>query len=328
MARPSGDSARDRLNLFLAIVPYVLLRGSVTIDEVAAHFGTTPKKIADAVETIACDGGVNEARYNFNTELFNIDWDEYLENQVIVLTVAKVMHVPAPFSARQRAVFLAGLELLKAHPQYRRLPELESLIAKLRGEESNVVTDAFGVEVARDNQVAHAIQDAIEAGRRIRFRYTNNEGTSGVREVDPYRQDLKNGNLYLKGHCYARQEIRTFNLDSMMDLEVLDVSVEPRSIDTFALTSALFVESENDIHVQIAIDPQAIPLIAPYRRPGDKPVETGDVARLTIPFSHEGIAVRMLSVLSGLVVAENPPEIRDAVASFARRALDAYAQTP
>ena len=328
MARPPGDSARDRLNLFLAIVPFVLLKKSVSIAEVAEHFGTTPKKVADAVETIACDGGVNEARYNYNTELFNIDWEEFLDNKVIVLTVAEVMHVPAPFSARQRAVFLAGLELLKSHPHYRRLPELESLITKLRGDESNAVTDVFGVELAGDHPVANIIQDAIDSNRRIRFHYTNNEGKSGVREVDPYRQDLTNSQWYLKGHCYDRKEIRTFNLDSVKDLEILDTPIEPRSIDAFALNSELFSESESDIHVRIAIDPRAIPLIAPYRRPGDKPVETGDVARITIPFSHEGAAVRMLSVLPGIAVAEEPADIRSAVASFARTALDAYAQTP
>ncbi|MEY4899388.1 MAG: hypothetical protein RL294_1199, partial [Actinomycetota bacterium] len=245
MARPIGDSARDRLNLFLAIVPFVLLRGSVTVAEVAAQFGTTPKRVADAVETIACDGGANEARYNFDTELFNIDWDEFEENEVIILTVAEVMHVPAPFSAKQRAVFLAGLELLKAHPHYRRIPEFDGLVAKLRGPDSNRVTDAFAVEIDENNPHANLIQDAIEKGVRIRFTYTNNQGERGERDVDPYRQDLEGGQRYLKGYCLQRDDIRTFNLDSMEGLVLLDTPIEPRSIDALMLTSSLFSESED-----------------------------------------------------------------------------------
>ena len=326
MPRPTGDSARDRLNLFLAIVPFVLLRGSVTVTEVANQFGTTPKRIADAVQTIACDGGANEARYNFDTELFNIDWDEFEENDVIILTVAEVMHVPAPFSAKQRAVFLAGLELLKAHPYYRRIPEFDGLVAKLRGPDSNQVTDAFAVEVDANSPHANRIQDAIEKGVRIRFTYINNQGERGERDVDPYRQDLDGGQRYLKGYCLQRNDIRTFNLDSMENLQLLETPIEPRSIDALTLTSTLFSESDDDLHVDIVIDPESLPLIASYLRPGVKPVETGGRKRLTLPFSHEGTAIRMISVLSGIAVVEGPDHVRAAVAGFARNALDAYAE--
>jgi proteasome accessory factor C len=326
MPRPTGDSARDRLNLFLAIVPFVLLRGSVTVTEVADQFGTTPKRIADAVQTIACDGGANEARYNFDTELFNIDWDEFEENDVIILTVAEVMHVPAPFSAKQRAVFLAGLELLKAHPYYRRIPEFDGLVAKLRGPDSNQVTDAFAVEVDANSPHANRIQDAIEKGVRIRFTYINNQGERGERDVDPYRQDLDGGQRYLKGYCLQRNDIRTFNLDSMENLQLLETPIEPRSIDALTLTSTLFSESDDDLHVDIVISPESLPLIASYLRPGVKPVETGGRKRLTLPFSHEGTAIRMISVLSGIAVVEGPDHVRAAVAGFARNALDAYAE--
>jgi len=326
MARPTGDSARDRLNLFLAIVPFVLLRGSVTVSEVATQFGTTPERVADAVKTIACDGGANEARYNFDTELFNIDWDEFEENDVIILTVAEVLTVPAPFSAKQRAVFLAGLELLKAHPHYRRIPEFDGLVAKLRGPDSNAITDAFAVEIDENNPKANSIQDAIEKSVRIRFTYTNNQGERGERDVDPYRQDLEGGQRYLKGYCLQREDVRTFNLDSMEDLVLLDTPIEPRSIDALTLTSSLFSESEDDLLVDLVIDPEALPLIASYLRPGVKPVETGGRKRLTLPFSHEGTAVRMISVLSGIAAIEGPDTTRSAVADFARNALYAYAR--
>lgn len=327
MGKPLGDSARDRLNLFLAIVPFVLLRGSVTIDEVASQFGTTREKVAGAVKTIACDGGANEARYNFDTELFNIDWDEFEENDVIILTVAEVLQVPTPFNARQRSVFLAGLELLKAHPHYRRLPEFDGLIAKLRGSESSAITDAFAVAVDTNNATANLIQDAIDRGVRVRFTYVNNKGEKSVREVDPYRQHIQGGQRYLKGHCYQADAVRTFNLDSMAGLELTDIALEERPIDPLVLTSALFSESEDDEHVLVDIDPEALSLIAAYRRPGYQPVFTGERARLTIPFSHSSSAVRMVSSLAGIATIEEPKDVRADVASFARTALDAYART-
>lgn len=327
MAKPLGNSARDKLNLFLAIVPFVLLRGSVTIDEVAKQFATTRDRVISAVTTIACDGGANEARFNFDTELFNIDWEAFEDDGVIILTVAELLHVPTPFNARQRSIFLAGLELLKAHPHYRRLPEFDGLIAKLRGSESNAVTDAFAVSVDLDNPTANTIQDAIDKQVRIGFRYVNNKGERSVREVDPYRQHIRGGQRYVKGHCYHADEVRTFNLDSMAELVVSSTPIEVRTVDPFALTSDLFSEGDDDVHVDITIDPQALSLIAGYRRPGYSPVMTGDSARITIPFSHSSTAVRMISALSGIATIVEPADVRADVATFARDALAAYAKT-
>lgn len=327
MAKPLGNSARDKLNLFLAIVPFVLLRGSVTIDEVAKQFATTRDRVISAVTTIACDGGANEARFNFDTELFNIDWEAFEDDGVIILTVAELLHVPTPFNARQRSIFLAGLELLKAHPHYRRLPEFDGLIAKLRGSESNAVTDAFAVSVDLDNPTANTIQDAIDKQVRIGFRYVNNKGERSVREVDPYRQHIRGGQRYVKGHCYHADEVRTFNLDSMAELVVSSTPIEVRTVDPFALTSDLFSEGDDDVHVDITIDPQALSLIAGYRRPGYSPVMTGDSARITIPFSHSSTAVRMISALSGIATIVEPADVRADVATFARDTLAAYAKT-
>jgi proteasome accessory factor C len=327
MAKPKGNSARDKLNLFLAIVPFVLLRQSVTVDEVAQQFGTTREKVISAVKTIACDGGANEARFNFDTELFDIDWEAFEEDDVITLTVAEILHVPTPFNARQRSIFLAGLELLKAHPHYRRLPAFDDLITKLRGTDSNVATDAFAVAVDRDNITANTIQDAIDKQVRIGFHYVNNQGEASVREVDPYRQHIKGAQRYVKGHCHEAGDVRTFNLDSMAKLEVSSTPIEVRTVDPLTLTSDLFSESDDDLHVELVIDPEALSLIAAYRRPGYAPIMTPGSARLTIPFSHPHVAVRMVSVLSGIATIVEPPEVRTDVAAFARRALDAYAQT-
>jgi proteasome accessory factor C len=92
------------------------------------------------------------------------------------------------------------------------------------------------------------------------------------------------------------------------------------------LTSSLFEESDADIQVEVAISPEAIPLIASYRRPGSRMTVTGERARMTIPFSNTSTAVRMISVLPGIATIEGPTEVRSAVADFARTALDAYSE--
>lgn len=324
MPRPSGDSARDRLNLFISLVPFVLKRGSVSVADAAAQFGVSHDQIVDAFTTIACDGGSNEARLNFNTELFNIDWEELEYNDVLRLTVAETLTVPTPFSARQRTMFLAGLELLKAMPHYRGLPELDGLIDKLRGYDSNAVTNVFSVVIDEGNDVAVRLDEAISGRRRVKFTYTTNAGEREVREVDPYRLDFEGGAWYLRGYCYLRNDTRTFNLDSLEALEILDATIEDRSIDALSIAGPLFSESDRDVQVTVSIDSQALALIAAYRRPADKPVSRGDATHIEIPFTHAETAIRMISVLAGVAAIVEPGDLRTQVANHAQATLDAY----
>lgn len=327
MPRPSGDSARDRLNLFLAIVPFVLTRGVTNVTEIAQRFGVTESRVTEAIIAIACDGGANEARLNFDTELFNIDWDAWENDRTVILTVAEALHVPAPFASRQKAMFLAGLELLKAHPHYRRLPELEPLIDKLRGDSGGRSTDVFAVAIDSSNPTAGSLQDAIDKGVRVRFTYTNNKGERSERSVEPYRQNVENGKRYLAGWCLTREEMRTFNLDSMEDVVITDDPIDERAVDALALTGSLFEPHDNDLPVTVVIDSAASPLIAAYRQPGDKPDKSGERETITIPFTHESSAIRMIAVLAGVAQIEQPPAVRSSVAEFARTALAAYRET-
>lgn len=324
MARPTGESARDKLNIFLSIVPFVLARKVTTVTEIAEHFGVRQDIVRAAVNAIACDGGAGEARHGFDNELFNIDWDSFLDDETVILTVAETLRVPAPFSARQKAIFLAGLELLRAHPHYRRLPEFDSLISKLGGSAGDDVPTVFAVNVDRNDTIAATVQDAIDAGVCVSFTYTNNEGQRAVRVVEPYRQDVTNGQRYLRGYCLTRDDLRTFNLDSIESLVVTDQAMENRAIDALTLSGSLFEPHDDDVLVSLEIETDALSLIAPFRQPGFALDKNGDRTRITVPFAHMASAVRMISVVSGIARIIEPAQVRAAVVDSAQRALDAY----
>lgn len=324
MARPSGESARDKLNIFLAIVPFVLSRKESTVDEIATHFGVRPQIVKDAVSAIGCDGGAGEARHGFDNELFNIDWDLFLNDGTVILTVAETLRVPAPFSARQKAIFLAGLELLRAHPHYRRLPEFDSLVAKLGGSSGDDVPHVFAVNVSRNDALASTIQDAIDAGVCVTFTYVNNEGVRAERTVEPYRQEVVGGGRYLRGFCLTRNDMRTFNLDSIEGVVVTEQPIESRAIDALTLSGGLFEAREDDLLVTVDIETAALSLIAAFRQPGFDLETNGDRTVVTVPFTHVASAVRMISVVSGIAKIHEPDHVRSAVMESAQAALDEY----
>lgn len=327
MARPTGDKATDRLNLFLAVVPFVLSRGEASVGEIAAHFGVPEKRVIEAIKAIACNGGPREARLNFDAELFNIDWDAWEDEGVVRLVVAQVLRAPAPLSNKQKAMMLAGLELLKAHPAYRRLPGLQDLVDKLRGSTDGELVEAFAVDAGSKHPFADELHTAIERGVRVTFTYTNNKGERANRFVEPYRLLVDDNKTYVSGWCDTAKDLRTFNLDSMEDLDVTEEPIVERAVDARSINGSLFERHDTDMDVTVIIDSAAAPLIAPYRQPGDLPDKSGDRETITLPFTHEASAVRMISVLAGVAQIVGPADVRSRVADFAGTALAAYRES-
>jgi predicted DNA-binding transcriptional regulator YafY len=67
------------------------------------------------------------------------------------------------------------------------------------------------------------LHDAIRERRRVRMRYrSRSQQEPAPRDVDPYKLVLRWGWQYCIGYCHRRQAPRTFRLDRILDLEVLD----------------------------------------------------------------------------------------------------------
>lgn len=79
-------------------------------------------------------------------------------------------------------------------------------------------------------ETAAAIAVALVAGRRVRLRHYN-DGNDVVteRDVDPIGLLAQEGRAapYLEGWCRLRNAVRTFRLDRVLELEVLDVPASP-----------------------------------------------------------------------------------------------------
>jgi proteasome accessory factor C len=71
--------------------------------------------------------------------------------------------------------------------------------------------------------------DAALAGRRCRIRYlAPSEDAPSNREIDPYVIVHAGGHWYALGHCHAREDIRAFRLDRMLEAAQLSDLFEPQ----------------------------------------------------------------------------------------------------
>ncbi len=71
-----------------------------------------------------------------------------------------------------------------------------------------------------EEPIEEIIADAIENDLEISFDYSDRDGVITRREVEPYRLYVEGGRRYLEGECRLRNDMRTFRLSRMWNVEV------------------------------------------------------------------------------------------------------------
>jgi len=68
------------------------------------------------------------------------------------------------------------------------------------------------------------IQEAIEGRKVLQLLYHPRDQSPAERRVNPYAVHLRNGSLYVIGHCHLRKDIRTFVVDRMQKIRLTDAT--------------------------------------------------------------------------------------------------------
>lgn len=313
--------AKDKLTFLLALVPYLVDAGQVSVADAAAHFELTPEEIRDAVRLIAVSGIPGQTHTYQHGDLFDISWDEFEQHDLIVLTHQVAIDDAPRFSAREAAALIAGLQYLAALPENADRAALSSLTAKLARGASDAPSQVAVAATADDGRLA-LLRDALSRGRRVEFDYLNARGEQERRGVDPLRLDSVDNDWYLRGWCHLRQGIRTFRLDRMTEATLTDTPVEPH--DPALLPRALFESSPENPTVDIAIAATALPLIADYLTDGSSSTSRGDTILVRLPVAHLGALKRLAARFSNVMTVVGPPEARAAVADWAAAGAARY----
>lgn len=325
MAEPRSTlHAQDKLLLLLALVPYLMDHDRVSVAEAATQFGVTEEQIREAVLLIAVSGVPGETRQYLPGDLFDIGWDEFEENDQIVLTHLVAIDDSPRFSAREAAALIAGLQYLSALPENADRAAIASLMAKLaRGASGSPSQVAVAAGSGRTDESLRLIRDAVGAGIRVEFDYLNARGERERRLVDPLRIESADQDWYLRGWCHLREAVRTFRLDRMSGLTATTDAISYHPTDV-RLPETLFQPSDDDLTVQVEIAEAALPLVADYVPHGLPLVRDGGVVRTSIRVAHYHGLKRLANRHSGVLTVLGPAEARRAVADWAAAGAKRY----
>lgn len=327
MAKPGArPSTSDNLLMLLALVPYVLDRGEVSVREAAAHFGRSEADITRAVELIACAGIPGDNQAYSHLDLFDIDWDLFESEQTITLWNTVALDNKPRFSAREATALLAGLQYLASHPAYSSRADLEEVMAKLRAGTGGSEPVRIAVEPAAVAEHVSVVTEAISSRQSISATYHNKRGESGERVLDPLLLESRDATWYLRAWCHTRQALRTFRVDYMESVRLIGPADSDHTSLIEDISSELFDPSPSDVLVTIECPARALPLIADYLPRGFQPPTGQDTVQLEIPFAHYGSLTHFVGAHPDLVQVVAPASARDAVSRFAKSALARYGQ--
>ena len=324
MAAKGLTPASDNLMLLLSLVPYVLDRHEVSVEEAAAHFQRTDTDIVRAVELIACAGVPGDSRAYSHLDLFDIDWDLFESERRITFWNTVALDQKPQFSAKEASALIAGLQYLAVHPAYAGRTDVQELTQKLRAGSASGANDRLRVVNSAAEQRLEALGQAIDSGMSVTMTYHNKRGESRERRIDPLRLESRDHLWYIRAYCHTRNALRTFRVDHMDNVVVGPIAQDRHEGAEASFAHSLFEPSANDVMVTLECASEALPLIADYLPRGFKAPAGATTVTLDVPFAHYGSLTRFVAGFPGVVKVLGPESAIAAVRKFAETALAAY----
>ncbi|MDD9207364.1 WYL domain-containing protein [Georgenia sp. 10Sc9-8] len=320
MAEPTAD----RLTRLLALIAYLRENQNVPVTEVADHFGITPAQVLSDINLLWVTGTPGY----LPDDLIDFSADA-LDRDVITLTDARGMDRPLRLSTDEALSLLVALRaldalvaddgVLGAGPQ-----ALASAAAKLQDAAGAAAARAEAVQVDLRSTAAPgaltAVRHALAESCRVHLRYVSAADEVTARDVDPLELSSDGSMWFLRGWCHRTAGERTFRLDRVLAVDVLDDPATRVGTDRREPVPELgpdlpLVRLELTSRARWVAEHVPVEQVS-TRQDGSILVEVrvADPAWLT----------NLVLSLGEAVLSVDPPALAAPVAARARAALDAY----
>ncbi len=162
-------------------------------------------------------------------DLFDIDWDSFEDDDVIVIVHHVAIDDAPRLSAREAAALMAGLQYLSALARERgqRLARVAAGQARPPARRRRPA----GSPSPRPRPTSRSDSSARRSPRAGSSSSTtcNARGERGRRRADPLRIISQDADWYLQAYCHTREDVRNFRVDRMSELVLTDEPIGDHS---------------------------------------------------------------------------------------------------
>ncbi|PXY22446.1 helix-turn-helix transcriptional regulator [Prauserella muralis] len=315
------SGSTERLPRLLALVPYLLARPGIKIEQAAHDFDVSARQLRKDLELLWMCGlpGYGPG------DLIDLSFD----GDTVSVTYDAGMNRPLRLTGGEASALVIALKALAETPGVVDTDAVHRAIAKIEAaagdaRPSGVVVGHAVREREATARTRETVRAALQAGRALHLRYyTASKDQVTERTVDPMRLLIVQANSYLEAWCRRAQAVRMFRLDRIDRLEVLDEPARPpadaRPTD---VSDGVFTPDESYPDAELVLDPDTR-WVAEYYPCEELAELDGGRLRVRMRYGDESWMVRLVLGLGGGVRVEKPAQLAQAVR---QRAADALAR--
>ncbi|MFG2625927.1 helix-turn-helix transcriptional regulator [Streptomyces sp. NPDC048473] len=313
-----ATNAIDQTRRMLSLVTYLRERPGAHVQDVARAFGITEDELISDLDVLPMCGTSFRGGdlLDIDTDGDRIWWhnpDDVAEPLRLAADEATALLVAA------RAVStLPGLRESDRQALLRATAKLETAAGEV-----GAASSRLSVTFESEGGVFADVDRAISERRRLWLRYyspARDELTE--REVDPIRL-FAVGHTYMEAWCRSSEDRRTFRLDRVAEIRLLDEPAAPPELELRDLSEGLVQPAAEDPEVVVEVGPGGRWVAEYYPHDSAQELPDGGL-RITLrtpdPASLRRLALRLGR--EGRIVS--PPELAQSAQQAARAALAAY----
>lgn len=244
-----------RLRRLLSIIPMIQRRGEVSLNELQETLGVSRRELQGDLNAIMLCG--------VPPYLPNDYISVFIDDDKVTIDYAEHFSRPARLTLSEALALrlaIARLQVPENGPLYEAAQELlTSLDRVMLGE--NFASLEGSIEGRDADQVSPKLAEldlAIEEQLPLRFTYYSPSSEHVTpRQVRPYGRGDRGGNQYLIAFCESRQDVRTFRVDRISDLELNeqdDPFLLPLDFDLAAHLSRIGPKPGEGTHLRLRLD--------------------------------------------------------------------------
>ncbi|WP_298177617.1 YafY family protein [Saccharomonospora sp.] len=312
----------DRLPRLLTLVPYLLARPGVRIDEVARDFDVTPRQLRKDLELLWMCGlpGYGPG------DLIDLSFD----GDTVSVTYDAGMRRPLRLTGAEASALLIALRSLAETPGAVDVDAVHRAIGKIEAASGDSrpsgVVVGHGVREAESTaETRERVREALQERRALWLRYyTASKDALSERTVDPMRLLIVQGISYLEAWCRRAEAVRLFRLDRIDELTMLsEQAAPPETATPKDLSEGVFPQSPEYPEAELVLEPDAR-WVAEYYPCEELAELEGGRLRVRMRYGDESWLVRLILRLRGEATVERPEHVAQAVR---QRAAEALART-
>lgn len=302
----------EQLTRMLRLVPYLAAHQGITTAEAAKAFGVTVQQIIRDIEVLQFCGLPG----GYYDDLFDVNIDVVRDEGIIFFNNAEVLERPLRLRPVEAASLLAALKLVSdiAGDSEAATSAYNKLAAAVGAAE----TVSIAVTSSGSTEHIAQLKETISQRQAVRLRYWT-AGRDGIStaEVEPARLRFQDGFNYLDAWSRPRAAWRSFRLDRIEGIEILDSRCE----DHGNPPEGWFGDVTQSFTVTVT--PEARWIAEAY--PTSSVEDHGDKLVVRFPVTSVDWAVSLLLRLGDRVLAVDDPQL---VSAARQRAVEALANYP